>query len=185
MALYAIDDHGLIADVDHYRGLEETRQVLLEEQKAIDRKLSSWWDKWGAVQSRLIKAHTRTHLHPYLEDKIEIPEYTITRACEIYKDEGVGWLPHPWYHYADTSGTTATTLFQPQQCFYYLSIYHEPRNCLHPHLFCNTRTCCLVPAMHAAYGGRCPHQNVHIHDDMNEEYQDAEDGKPFDDEPEA
>ncbi|KAF8260025.1 hypothetical protein EI94DRAFT_1812268 [Lactarius quietus] len=181
MALYAIDDRGLIADIDRYRGLEETHQVLLEEQKALDRKFASWRDRWGPVRTRLIRAHARARLHPYLEDEINIPlpqderpahlhtpEFTITRANELYRDEGVAWLPRPWYHYPDASSTIPTSLFQAERCFYCLFTFHEP-----------------LPTMHAAYGGRCPHQNIHIHDDMNEEYQDAEDGEPFDDEPEA
>ncbi|KAF8262987.1 hypothetical protein EI94DRAFT_1807943 [Lactarius quietus] len=127
MALYAIDDRGLIADVDHHRGLEETHQVLLEEQKALDRKFSSWCDKWGAVRTRLIKARTRTHLHPYLEDEIKIPhpqderpahlrtpKFTITGANKLYWDEGVAWLPCPWYHYPDSLSTIPNTLFQPE-----------------------------------------------------------------------
>ncbi|KAF8271557.1 hypothetical protein EI94DRAFT_1797075 [Lactarius quietus] len=127
MALYAIDNHGLIADIDPYRGLEETCQILLEEQKAIDQKLSSWHNKWGTVQTRLVKAHTRTRLHPYLEDEIKIPhpgdnrpthlhtpEFTITHASKLYRDEGVEWLPRPWYHYANASAAIPNTLFQPE-----------------------------------------------------------------------
>jgi len=197
IALYAIDDHGLVADVDRFRGLAEAQTRLRAEQEALDKKLATWRDQWGPVRSRLINARARSRVHPYLENEAPVPlpyderprelrhaHLTVSEALGRFREEGVRWLPRPWYHDEDYTHTTEASVLRPPSCYYCTSPYHIGYDCLRPHARCDERACCVVPRHHKSYTsgaptGGCPHQDVHIHDDPSDEYwtYDSSDGE--------
>src|SRR6202012_1839951 len=65
IGLYGLDDHGLVADVDHHRGLVKEEKDLDERQKVLNKDRRIWRERMGPVHARLTQAKARTRLHPY------------------------------------------------------------------------------------------------------------------------
>jgi hypothetical protein len=72
-ALYALNDYGITADIDRYRGLMLDYETLLARQCTLDQELRGWCNRVSVVQLRLKQSQTRSRLHPYLERQTPIP----------------------------------------------------------------------------------------------------------------
>jgi hypothetical protein len=114
IALYMLDDYGVTADVDHYRGLMLDYEVLQARQKQLELDLCQWHKKVGPLCQCLNLSQARSHLHPYLERQTPIPTppsyyhthgvkptsphaLTMDQALAI-DPSGVFCSDCPWYH---------------------------------------------------------------------------------------
>jgi hypothetical protein len=59
-ALYALNDYGVTADVDRYRGLMLDYKTLLARQRALDQELRGWRNKISTIRSRLERSQSRS-----------------------------------------------------------------------------------------------------------------------------
>jgi hypothetical protein len=64
IALYMLNDYGVTADVDCYRGLMLDYEVLQARQKQLELDLCRWLKKVGPLHQHLNLSQARSHLHP-------------------------------------------------------------------------------------------------------------------------
>jgi transposase InsO family protein len=73
IALLALDDPGVSADVDRLRKLVDSRTDLQQQARVLERKQYDLRQRFTAVSGRLTTARVRTRLHPYLQGTATIP----------------------------------------------------------------------------------------------------------------
>jgi hypothetical protein len=173
IALYELKDYGVTADVDRYRGHMLEYEALLEEKKALDKKLSSWRSKALGPRCRLIQAHARNRLHPYLhqyepitrpsgyrtQEPFVYPPQTFSMSSCLLADANAGELEsqRPWFE--ERLGVRYVfpdTEFR-RRCTYCHGRGHIPLDCDRPHAKCHTLPRCLISRRHPHHGGICPH----------------------------
>ena len=188
IGLYNINNFGLVADVDRFRGYEEEEVQLIEHQQRLDRDKLMWGLRMGPICERLIKAKARSCLQPYLIDhdaRIFEPNHAIPHPTDWpveagmvsqtisiqdtlqLTEEGHCWLPHPWYHDVAGPGSTTIRHLMVSWCVYCSSRDHSITYCPNPHHLCDSRLSCIVPSYHRNFGVGCPHTHYH-HLDMGD-----------------
>ena len=66
IAIYVLKDSGMLADVDHYRGVMLDYKDLLQECQHLEYKLSEWHSHSFNIRKCLVAAKACSHIHPYL-----------------------------------------------------------------------------------------------------------------------
>jgi hypothetical protein len=67
IALIALDDAGLSADVDRLRRLVEIRTDLQRQAQMLERKQRDLRSRYAEVTNRLVNTRAHSRLHPYLQ----------------------------------------------------------------------------------------------------------------------
>lgn len=117
IALYAIDDHGLIADVNLHQELEEQEQLIAHHHQELDNNTLHLEHKLGPICHCLQAAQAYPCVHPYLDGDAMVPcphsrkpalycnyPLTMEQAMGLSTMGQVHWLPRPWYHDKDQPG---------------------------------------------------------------------------------
>jgi hypothetical protein len=147
IALYAIDDPGLIADVDRHRTLEEEEHQLAHRRRELENDTFNLGQKLQPVCQCLRQAQAYPQIHPYLAGKAKVPlpysacpashrDYPLTMKEALTINKDVSWLPCPWYHEEDQAGSTPMSLSHRSICVYCNDITHPPAQCPDPHHLC-------------------------------------------------
>jgi hypothetical protein len=169
IALYAIDDLGLIADVDRHRALEEEERQLAHHRRELENDTFDLCQKLRLVHLRLRNAHAYPCIHPYLARKAKVPfpgsscpashqDYPLSmeEALTINTiSTNVTWLPRPWYHEEAQAGSTPMPLSHCSICVYCNDLNHAPAQCPDPHHLCNDHLSCIIPSYHTNFGDHC------------------------------
>ena len=66
IAIYMLKDSGMLADVDHYRGVMLDYEDLLQERQRLEYKLSEWHSHSFNICKCLVAAKACSRIHPYL-----------------------------------------------------------------------------------------------------------------------
>lgn len=74
IALYAIDDMELTADVDIHQALAEEERQLIHRCNEVNTELATIWSKLQPICSRLTHAHAYPRVHPYLNRQAQVPQ---------------------------------------------------------------------------------------------------------------
>jgi hypothetical protein len=170
IALYAIDDPGLIADVDRHRALEEEERQLAHRCRELENDMFDLHQKLRPVRLCLRKAQAYPRVHPYLAGKARVPfpgsscpashrDYPLTMQEALTIDTisaNVTWLPRPRYHEESQAGSTPMPLSHCSICIYCNNLNHEPAWCPDPHHLCPDRLSCIIPSYHTNFGDHCP-----------------------------
>jgi hypothetical protein len=170
IALYAIDDPGLITDVDRHQVLEEEERQLAHHQRELENNTFDLSQKLRPVRQRLHKAQAYPHVHPYLAGKEKVP--FLGSSCPAYYCDyplsmrealtintvsaDVAWLPRPWYHEEAQAGSTPITLSHCSICLYCNDFNHAPAQCPDPHHLCPDHLSCIIPSYHTNFSDHCP-----------------------------
>jgi hypothetical protein len=187
IALYALGDYGVLADVDCYRGSMLHYTDLLAEQKALEDKFHSWHTCSLAICNHLTCSQARSHLHPYLVRKESIPTpfklldinnpnsttLTMVKALMLDMEAGDKEDKRPWYQ--DQWGVKFTFPHPPNhnRC-----MYCTITDCPHPHARCHTTLSCIIPPHHRYYGPCCTAHYLHVHNDSSDIYPGLADHNP-------
>jgi hypothetical protein len=169
IALYAIDDPGLIADADRHRALEEEEWQLAHHHRELENDTFDLGQKLRPVHQRLRNAQAYPHVHPYLAGKEKVPfpgsscpashhDYPLSmkEALTINTiSADVTWLPCPWYHEEEQAGSNPMTLSHHPICVYCNNLNHAPAQCPDPHHLCPDRLSCIIPSYHINFGEHC------------------------------
>jgi hypothetical protein len=137
IALYAIDDPGLITDVDRHQALEEEERLIAHRCRELENDTFDLSQKLCPVCQCLHNAQAYPCIHPYLAGKAKVPlpylarpashrDYPLTMEEALTIHEDVHWLPQPWYHEEAQSGSTPMPLSQHSICIYCNNITHPP-----------------------------------------------------------
>lgn len=109
IALFALDDPGIMADIDHYHTLSIEGDTLTQQATDLARDQDKWHCKMVPVKHHLVASHIHSHLYPYLTDQALIPNTylmdeahtggtTLTDTLAVHKQTPLNWLPMPWLH---------------------------------------------------------------------------------------
>ena len=169
IALYSINDHGLIANVDMHRELEEQERLIAHRRRELNNDTLHLERKLGPVcrQLRAVQAYPR--VHPYLDGDAKVPrshshnpglywdnDLTMEQAMGLSTMGQVHWLPRLWYHDEDQPGHSNQFSLHHNLCPYCNDPNHSPPQCPAPHHLCNDRLCCIIPSYHKNFGSGCP-----------------------------
>jgi hypothetical protein len=169
IALYAIDNPGLIADVDRHRALEEEECQLAHCHRELENDMFDLQQKLCPVRQRLRNAQAYPCVHPYLADKAKVlfpgsshpashRDYPLTMEEALTIDiarADITWLPRPWYHEEAQAGSNPMPLSHRSICIYCNDLHHSPAQCPDPHHLCPDRLSCIVPSYHVNFGECC------------------------------
>ena len=168
IALYAIDNMGLIADVDVHRALSEEERQLIHRRNEVNSELATLRSRLRPVRTRLTKAHAYPRVHPYLNHQARVPkpnhqwpgdlrqhELTMDEALGLSRQGDVNWMPRPWYHDDIHPGANYSPV-RFIDCVYCNIPGHNLRDCPNPHRFCAQRLSCIIPSYHRRFGPHCP-----------------------------
>jgi hypothetical protein len=170
IALYAIDDLGLIADVNRHRALEEEECQLVHRRRELENDTFDLQQKLRPVCLHLHNAHAYPRVHPYLTGKTRVPfpgssrpashrNYPLSMEEALMIDTvcaDVTWLPRPWYHEEAQAGSSPMPLSHRSICIYCNDLHHSPAQCPDPHHLCPDRLSCIIPLYHTNFGDHCP-----------------------------
>jgi hypothetical protein len=170
IALYAIDDPGLIADVHRHRALEEEERQLAHRHRELENDTFDLHQKLCPVRLRPRNAQAYPRVHPYLTGKTKVPfpgssrpashrDYPLTMEEALTIDTtsaNVTWLPRPWYHEEAQAGSTPMPLSHRSICIYCNDLHHSPAQCPDPHHLCPDRLSCIIPSYHTNFRDHCP-----------------------------
>jgi hypothetical protein len=170
IALYALDDPGLIADVDRHRALEEEERQLTHRRRELENDTFDLSQKLRPVRLRLRQAQAYPHVHPYLTGKARVllpgsarpashRDYPLTMEEALTIDTAsadITWLPQPWYHEEAQAGSTPMPLSHWSICVYCNDLNHAPVQCPEPHHLCPDHLSCIIPSYHINFGDHCP-----------------------------
>jgi hypothetical protein len=170
IALYALDDPGLIADVDRHRALEEEERQIAHHRRELENDTFDLTQKLHPVRLRLRQAQAYPRVHPYLTGKARVPlpgsahpashrDYPLTMEEALTIDTtsaNITWLPRPWYHEEAQAGSTPMPLSHRSICVYCNDLNHTPAQCPEPHHLCLDRLSCIIPSYHINFGDHCP-----------------------------
>jgi hypothetical protein len=167
IALYAVDNPGLIADVDRHRALEEEERQLTHRCRELENDTFNLKQKLQPVHQRLHNAQAYPCVHPYLTGVAKVPlpysacpashqDYPLTMEEVMTIDANISWLPHPWYHEETQAGSTPMPLSHRTLCIYCNGLDHSPVMCLDPHHLCGDRLSCIIPSYHTNFSDHCP-----------------------------
>ena len=73
LTLGALDDPGLLADVDRHRALIAEEATLRVHEKELAKAWFRWKNDLTPVRQRLIAAQARTCLYPYITNQVSLP----------------------------------------------------------------------------------------------------------------
>ena len=168
IALYSIDNHGLIADVDMHRELEEQKRHIAHLRCELDNDTLHLERKLGPVRRRLRTTQAYPRVHPYLDGDAKVPrphscnpslycnyDLTMEQAMGLSTMGQVHWLPCPWYHDEDQPGNSNQFSLRHNLCPYCNNPDHAPPQCPAPHHLCNDRLCCIIPSYHKNFSSGC------------------------------
>ena len=168
IALYSIDDHGLIANVDMHRELEEQERHIAHRCCELDNDTLHLERKLGPVRRHLRTAQAYPRVHPYLDGDAKVPQPhshnpSLYRDYDLTMEQAMGlstmgqvhWLPCPWYHDEDQPGNSNQFSLRHNLCPYCNDPDHAPPQCPTPHHLCNDRLCCIIPSYHKNFGSGC------------------------------
>jgi hypothetical protein len=170
ITLYAIDDPGLIADVNRHQVLEEEEWQLAHHRRELENDTFDLHQKLQPICQRLCKAQAYPCIHPYLTGKAKVPFPGSSRPASHHNyplsmrealtinttSADVTWLPHPWYHEEVQAGSTPMPLSHRSICVYCNDFNHTPAQCPDPHHLCPNRLLCIIPSYHTNFGEHCP-----------------------------
>ena len=177
IALYALGDYGVLADIDRYRSHMLDYDDLLARQRQLDKELAMWRAKSHPLRQRLTLAQARSRIHPYLSGTIPIPApppygldnnpdptvprfLTMEEAVELDARSGTEEPHRPWYHDSHGRRHIFGTTFA--HCVYCQAREHTYANCPTPHARCHTTISCIIPTYHRHFGPDCPAANLHL-----------------------
>jgi hypothetical protein len=148
-------------------------EALLEEKRLLDKKLTSWRTKSLGPRVRLIKAHARNRLHPYLYlgepitrpsqyrtpgSSIITPQtFTMSSCLSIDAQAGELESQRPWYEERWGVKYRFPDAEFRRRCTYCHGREHAPPECDRPHSKCHTLPRCLIPRRHPYHGDVCPY----------------------------
>ena len=169
IALYTINDHSLITDVDMHQELEEEERQIAHHRRELDNDTLHLEHKLGPICQHLHEAQAYPHVHPYLMREAKVPcphshnptlyhnyPLTMEQAMGLSTMGQVHWLPCPWYHDKDQPGNNSSFSLHHNLCVYCNDPDHSTINCPSPHHLCNDRLCCIIPSYHKNFGSHCP-----------------------------
>jgi hypothetical protein len=170
IALYTIDDPGLIADVDRHHALEEEECQLAHHRRELENDMFALHQKLCPVRLCLRNAQAYPRVHPYLAGKAKVPfpgssrpashrDYPLSMEEALTIDTisaDITWLPRPWYHKEAQAGSTPMPLSHRSICVYCNNLNHAPAQCPDPHHLCPDRLSCIIPSYHTNFGDHCP-----------------------------
>jgi hypothetical protein len=170
IALYTIDDPGLIADVDRHRALEEEERQLAHRRRELENDAFNLNQKIEPIHQCLRNTQAYPRVHPYLSGKEKVPfpglsrpayfrDYPLSMREALTIDTtsaDVTWLPRPWYHEEGQAGSTPMTISHCSICLYCNDLNHVPTQCPDPHHLCPDRLSCIIPSYHTNFGDHCP-----------------------------
>ena len=103
LALGALDDPGLLVDVDRHRTLLAKEAALCVREKELTKAWFHWRNDLTPVRQQLIAAQARTCLHPYIANQVPLPSnehhpegITIVDALLLHHCIPHFHLPMPW-----------------------------------------------------------------------------------------
>ena len=103
LALGALDDPGLLADIDRHQALVSEEATLRVHEKELTQAWFCWRNNLTPVRQRLIAAQACTCLHPYFTNQIPLPAnehcpegVTIADALLLHHRIPHFHLPMPW-----------------------------------------------------------------------------------------
>jgi hypothetical protein len=194
-ALYALDNFGLIADVNRYRSPMTQHETLLARQTLLDQEFYVWKSKLMTLCKCLHAAQARSRLHPYLSGQERIsappgylgswntaatnlPTLSMDEALTIDAAAGSNKEEQPWFH-----GRFGVSYQFKESTYRYCPYCHKSSHtnmqCLTPHALCHTTISCIIPSYHLHFGDNCPAANCHLTDNNDKEaYHPAEEGNP-------
>jgi hypothetical protein len=184
-ALYALDDYGVIADVNQYRGSMTEYKTLLAKQSILDHDFYVWRSKSHTICKCLHAVHARSRLHPYLSRQECLPAppgylgswhtassnpptLSMDEALTIDTAAGSDEEEHPWFHgqFGVTFRFRESTY---HHCPYCRKSGHTNMQCTAPHVLCHTTISCIIPSYHSHFGENCPSANCHMTDNNDKE----------------
>ena len=177
IAVYALKDYGVTADVDRYRGHMLDYDDLLARKRQLDKELIGWRSKYQPIRNRLVSAQARNRIHPYLHGLAPIPApplygyeknpdptvphfLTMEEAIELDARSGVEEPHRPWYHDSHDRRHVWGSSFP--RCTYCQAREHTYANCPTPHARCHTTISCIIPTHHRRFGPNCPAADLHL-----------------------
>ena len=139
IALYSINNHGLITDVDVHWELEEQEQLLTHRHRELDNDTLHLEHKLGPIHRCLRATQAYPCVHPYLDGDAMVPrphshnpvlyrDYPLTmeQAMGLSTMGQVHWLPRPWYHDEDQPGRGTQFSLCHNLCPYCNNPNHSP-----------------------------------------------------------
>lgn len=168
IALYFIDDHDLIANVDVHWELEGQERLIAHCRQELDNNALHLECKLGPIRHCLQAAQAYPHVHPYLDGDAMVPQphshnpglycdydLTMEQAMGLSTMGQVHWLPRPWYYDKDHPGHSNQFSLHHNLCPYCNNPNHSPPQCPAPHQLCNDHLCCIIPSYHKNFGSGC------------------------------
>ena len=175
IALYSIDNHGLITNISIHQKLEEQERLIAHRCWELDNDALHLERKLGPVHHHLRAAQAYPRVHPYLDGDTKVPrpqscnpglycdyDLTMEQAMGLSTMGQVHWLPRPWYHDKDHPGNSSQFSLRHNLCPYCNDPDHSPPQCPAPHHLCNDCQCCIIPSYHKNFGSGCP-ADAHRH----------------------
>ena len=184
VALYAICDYGLLAEVDKYRSQMLDYEDIVTCHNKVNKDLQDWHARITPTHQCLVTSQARSHVHPYLNKSLPIPappsiphvgdeimeSHFLTMKEALLHDDQAGAIEddRPWYH--NSFGHSFVFTDHPDPfCPYCKNTGHSYWHCPCPHTRCHLTIGCIIPTNHHAYGNNCPYANMHITDNNNKE----------------
>ena len=174
VTLDAIDDHGLIANINIHWELEEEERQIAHQCRELDNDTLHLEHRLGPVCRHLRAAQAYSHMHPYLNGEARVPRphshnpglyhkypLTMEQAMGLSTMGQVHWLPRPWYHDKDRPGSLCSFSLHHNLCPYCNDLGHSATQCPTPHHLCNERLSCIIPSYHKNFGSGCPADSCH------------------------